>query len=73
MHGSVAEGGGRGAVPGMWLEGRLCSILTVMPGGDVMVMVRVRVRVRVVVTIKVRDASQSESTVHGTIEDSQAH
>ena len=32
--GSVAEGGGRGATSGLWLEGRLCSMLTVMLGGD---------------------------------------
>ena len=30
----VAEGGGKGVTSGLWLEGRLCSMLTVMLGGD---------------------------------------
>ena len=34
MYSSVAEGGGKGAVSGLRLEGRLCSMLTVMQGGD---------------------------------------
>ena len=34
LHGSVAEGGGRGLASGLWLEGRLCSMLTVMLGED---------------------------------------
>ena len=34
MYGRVAAGGGRGAASGLWLEGRLCSMLTVMLGGD---------------------------------------
>ena len=34
MYGSVAEGGGRGAVSRLRLEGRVCSMLTVMLGGD---------------------------------------
>ena len=41
MYGSVAEGGGSGSASGIWLEGRLCSMLPVMLG------VRVRVRARV--------------------------
>ena len=42
VYGSVAEGGGTGLASGLRLEGRVCSMLTVMLGG-----VRVRVRVRV--------------------------
>ena len=38
---SVAEGGGTGAVSGLWLERRLCSMLTVMLGGDLDVATRV--------------------------------
>ena len=34
MYGSVAEGEGRGAASGLWLEGRLCSMLIVMLAGD---------------------------------------
>ena len=34
MYSSVAEGGGRGASSGLRLEGRVCSMLTVMLGGD---------------------------------------
>ena len=34
VYGSVAEEGGSEAVCGLWLEGRLCSMLTVMLGGD---------------------------------------
>ena len=41
LYGSVVEGGGGGSASGLWLEGRLCIMLTVMLGG-----VRVRVRVR---------------------------
>ena len=41
MYGSVAEGGGRGAESELWLEGRVCSMLTVMLGGDLDVTVRV--------------------------------
>ena len=33
----VAEGGGRGAASGLWLEGRLCSKLTVMQAGDLVI------------------------------------
>ena len=42
---SIAEGGGkggRGAASGLWQEGSLCNILSVMLGGDVY-LVRVRV------------------------------
>ena len=35
MYGSVAQGGGRGLASGLWLEGTLCSMLTVMLGGDI--------------------------------------
>ena len=45
-----AEGGGRGVVSGLRLEGRVCSMLTVMLGGDL----DVRVRVRVTVWVRVR-------------------
>ena len=34
MHGSVAEGAGTGVASGLQLEGRVCSMLTVMLGGD---------------------------------------
>ena len=34
LYGSVAEGGGRVSASRLWLEGRLCSMLTVMLGGD---------------------------------------
>ena len=34
LYGSVEEGGGRGSVSGLWLEGGLCSMLTVMLGAD---------------------------------------
>ena len=35
MYGSVAEGGGRGAVSGLWLlKGKVCSMLTMMLCGD---------------------------------------
>ena len=34
LYGSVAEGGGRGSASGLWLEGKLCSILAVMLGRD---------------------------------------
>ena len=48
MYGSVADGGGRGAESELWLEGRACSMLTVMLGGDLdVVWVRVGVRNRV--------------------------
>ena len=30
LYGSVAERGGRGSASGLWLKGRLCSMLTVM-------------------------------------------
>jgi len=40
VYGSVAQGGGRGVASGLRLEGRVCSMLTLMLG-------RVRVRVRV--------------------------
>ena len=30
VYGSVAQGAARGAVSGLWLEGRVCSMLTVM-------------------------------------------
>ena len=34
VYDSVEEGGGRGMASGRRLEGRLCSMLTVMLGGD---------------------------------------
>ena len=34
LYGSVAERGSRGFASGLWLEGRLCSMLTVMLGED---------------------------------------
>ena len=34
VYGSVARGGSRGAASGLWLEGRVCSMLTVMLGAD---------------------------------------
>ena len=34
MYGNIAEGGGRGTVHGLCLEGRVRSMLTVMLGGD---------------------------------------
>ena len=34
LYSSIAEGGGRGSASGLWLEGRLCSMLTVMLGGN---------------------------------------
>ena len=40
VYGSVAEGGSREAVSGLWLEGRLCSMLKVMLGGDLDVTTR---------------------------------
>ena len=40
MYSSVAEGGGRGPSSGMRLEGRVCSMLTVMLGGDLDVATR---------------------------------
>ena len=39
MYGSIAEGGGRGAASGLWLEGKLCSMLTVRVGVGIRVMV----------------------------------
>ena len=42
MYGSVAEGGGRGVSSGLWLEGSVCSMLTVMPVGDLDVATRVK-------------------------------
>ena len=45
MFGSIAEGGGKGSASGLWLEGRLCRMLTAMLGGDLDVRVRVRDRV----------------------------
>ena len=50
MYGSVAEGEGRGLANELRLEGRVCSMLTVMLGGDL----DVRVRVRVTVWVRVR-------------------
>ena len=47
MYDIVAEGAGRGAASGLWLEGRVCRMLTVMLGGDLDVATRVRVRSRV--------------------------
>ena len=46
MYDSIAEGG-RAAVSGLWLEERVCSMLTVLLGGDLDVAIRVRVRDRV--------------------------
>ena len=57
MYDIVAEGGGRGLASGLRLEGRVCSMLTVMVGGDLNVATRVetvRVRIRVKVTVRVR-------------------
>ena len=34
LYGSIAEGVGRGSASGLWLGGRLCSMLIVMLGGD---------------------------------------
>ena len=34
MYDSVAEGGGGGAASGLLLEERLCSMVTLMLGGD---------------------------------------
>ena len=34
MYSSVAEGAGRGVASGLRLEGRVCSMLTVMLGGE---------------------------------------
>ena len=34
MYGSVVEGEVRGAASGLWLEGRLCDMLTVMLAGE---------------------------------------
>ena len=34
LYDSVEEGGGRGSASGLWLEGRLSSMLTVLLGGD---------------------------------------
>ena len=34
LYGSVAGTGGRGSASGLWMEGRLCSMLTVMLDGD---------------------------------------
>ena len=47
MYGSVAEGVGRGSTSGLWLEGRLRSMLTVMLGGDLDAATLVRTLVRV--------------------------
>ena len=47
VYSRVAKGGGRRAASGLWLEGRLCSMLTVMLGGDLEEGVRVRVWARV--------------------------
>ena len=56
----VAERGGRGAASGLWLEMRLCIMMTVMRGGD---LVRVGVGVRsvliVVATPRVRVLNRS--------------
>ena len=41
VYGSVAEGGGRGAVYVLRLEGTACSMLTMMLGGDLDVATRV--------------------------------
>ena len=42
MYDSIAEGGGTGAVSGLWLEGSVCSMLTVTLGGGWQLGVRVR-------------------------------
>ena len=41
MYSSDAEVGGRGAASGLQLEGRVCSMLTVMLGGDLDIATRV--------------------------------
>ena len=41
VYSNIAEEGGRGSASGLWLEGRLCSMLTVMLGGDLDVATRV--------------------------------
>ena len=41
MISSIAEGGGRRTASGLWLEGKVCSKLTVMLGGDLDVVTRV--------------------------------
>ena len=53
VYSSVAERGGRGAAPGLGLEGRLCSMLTEMLGAHSHVATRVRVRVRVWVKVTI--------------------
>ena len=45
VYGSVAEGGGRGVGSELRLQGRVCSMLMVMLGGDLDIRVGVRVRV----------------------------
>ena len=40
VYSNVAEGGGRKATSGLWLEGRLCSMLSVMLDGDLDVVTR---------------------------------
>ena len=62
MYGSVVEGGGRGVESGLYLQGRVCSMLPAMLGGDLDVATRVEtrilrpdpVRVRVAVTVRIR-------------------
>ena len=39
--GRRAERGGSVSAPGLWLEGRGCSMLTVMPSGDLAIATRV--------------------------------
>ena len=46
--------GGRGAASGLVVKGRLCSMLTVMLGGDLDVVVGFRVGITVGVNVRVR-------------------
>ena len=63
VYSSVAEGCGRGVASGLRLEGRLCSMLSVMLGGDfVILVVRVRIRVgRILHTISVRAEGEADA------------
>ena len=58
MYGSVAEGGGRRGASGLWLDKRVCSMLTVL---RVKVGVRITVRVRGRVKVRVRGGHPTKS------------